>query len=238
MNNKGIDNQLTRTTPEGVEISLIPAGVTARSCAYLFDFMIRAAVLLAFAIVLGFMGDAGQGILLVLYFVISWGYYIIFEARDGQTPGKKRLHIKVVQDNGLPARFNHIVLRNLLRPADAFPFSYLAGIIVMSSGKQFKRIGDWAAGTLVVHTDSQKQRANLTLDSSTPLSSPNPTPPAFNLSTEEQQAVLAFIERKDKLSESRQIELANLLADMLGVEGESANQKLQQIAQYYAGQQV
>jgi len=116
MLNHGLENREYVKLPEGVDIAITPAGVVARSYAYIIDLMIRGLILLAISTLFSFFGDAGEGLVLIAYFLISWGYNILFEMENGQTPGKKRLKIRVVQDNGLPASFSQIVVRNLLRP--------------------------------------------------------------------------------------------------------------------------
>lgn len=230
MYQQGIDNKLARILPEGVSINIVPAGIAVRTSAYLIDFLIRAVVLIVSGILLSFLGKAGEGIFLVIYFVVTWGYYIFFELKYGQTPGKKRYNLKVVQDNGLPIQLSHAVLRNLLRSADAFPVAYILGVLTMVFGKQFKRIGDWGAGTIVIY---QQPSATVKLPN-TDVALPSPVA----LSTEEQQAIIAFAERSDELSTARQNELANLLVEPLAIEGEAANERLKKIAQHYVGQEI
>jgi len=230
MQYQGLDNKTYRALPEGVSVNLAPAGIAVRSNAYLIDFLIRSGVMTVFVIAFSFMGDVGTGLILLLYFTLSWGYYIYFEAKNGQTPGKKKFNLRIVQDNGLPPKLSHIVLRNLLRSADAFPFVYCLGLVVMVSGKESKRIGDWAAGTLVVY-DEDPQINALTKEYVSKV-------PNFNLSTEEQMAVIAFSQRSDELSTSRQAELANILSTQLAVTDDQASQKLNEIAQYYSGQEI
>ena len=230
MNYQGLDNQSLYKLPEGVSINLTPAGITVRSCAYLYDFMIRAVIIAIFAFLLQFLGESGTGISLIIYFVISWGYYIILEAKEGRTPGKKKYNLRVVQDNGLPANLQSIIIRNLLRPADSFPFAYALGIITIAFGKEFKRIGDWCAGTIVIHE-------NITTDEEV-LTAEQITSPEIILSTEEQQIVIAFAERSSKLSSARQLELANILSKKLNATDELANQKLKEMARFYVGQEI
>lgn len=227
---QGLDNQIFLKLPEGVSINLIPAGITVRSCAYLYDFLIRTAIVAVVAFCFQLFGKAGVGLSLIVYFVIAWGYYIFFEAKDGRTPGKKKFKLKVVQDNGLPATLNHIIIRNLLRPADSFPFAYALGIITMACGKEFKRIGDWCGGTIVIY---EENFVHTEIESGSEISAPE-----ILLSTEEQQVIIAFAERSSTLSSQRQAELANILSKVLNVADESANEKLQQMARFYVGQDI
>lgn len=223
----GLENKKFIQLPEGVDIAITPAGLVSRSLAYLIDFGIRALIMIVAAIALGFLGDVGQGIWLITYFVISWGYNIIFEARNGQTPGKKRLAITVVQENGLPASFSQIVLRNLLRPADMLPFGYFIGLVVMACNGRFKRIGDWAAGTMVVYQNNILKARTL--------SKGDVAVPQVQLSTEEQLAILTFAERRKQLSPARRQELANILADSMKLTSDDAESALLNLARFYAG---
>jgi uncharacterized RDD family membrane protein YckC len=244
---KIIDNKIYRSLPEGVSVNLTPAGITARAYAYLIDFAIRGIIIIACAFALNAFGKSGQGVLLLLYFISSWGYYIYFEAQNGQTFGKRKLNLRVIQDNGLPPQLSQIILRNLLRPADAFPFGYALGIIVMATNKEFKRIGDWAAGTLVIYQaplQKKSQNVNQAKNKSKQTFTNNVTHtvkitlPAFSLLTAEQQAILAFAERSHQLSPARQAELANILSPLLQAHDAAASQKLKEIANYYSGQIV
>ena len=81
-----------------------------------------------------------------------WGYFTLFEAFwNGQTPGKKLFKIRVIQDSGRQITFFESMIRNLIRIVDLLPSFYLVGIIAMACNRQHKRLGDLAAGTLVVH---------------------------------------------------------------------------------------
>lgn len=230
MNYQGLDNQSFYKLPEGVSINLVPAGIAVRSCAYLYDLVIRCVIVAIFAFVFQFFGDAGKGISLIVYFCVSWGYYIFLEAKDGRTPGKKKFNLKIVQDNGLPANLQSIIIRNLIRPADSFPFAYALGITTMAFGKDFKRIGDWCAGTIVIHENNIVYSE---IRSDRQVNAPN-----ILLSTEEQKVVIAFAERSPKLSSERQIELANILSNKLNEVDDSANEKLKKMAQFYVGQEI
>ncbi len=228
MLNHGLENREYVKLPEGVDIAITPAGVVSRSYAYIIDFLFRSLIMFVVSLVFSFLGDAGQGIILIIYFIISWGYNIFFEMKNGQTPGKKRLKIRVVQDNGLPASFSQIVVRNLLRPADMLPIGYFLGLVVMMFNSRFKRIGDWAAGTMVIYDDEVEARPELPKG--------NIEIPVLSLSTEEQLAVLAFAERSDELSDARRSELAAILAEPFKLEGNEAQSMLIGYARFYSGQ--
>lgn len=232
MQYQGIDNKFFIKLPEGVSINLMPAGIVVRSCAYFYDFFIRAIVFAILAFTFSFLGDAGEGLILITYFIITWGYYIAFEAKSGTTPGKKKFNLKVVQDNGLPATLSHIIIRNLLRPADAFPFGYCLGIATMSFSKSYKRIGDWSAGTLVIYQDKKVESA-LNDDKTN-----QEDAPSIELAIDEQSAVVDFLERSQKLSIDRQQELANILSEALNAKDTAATNKLKSMANFYLGQKI
>ncbi|WP_405128054.1 RDD family protein [Pseudoalteromonas sp. PB2-1] len=228
MLNHGLENREYVKLPEGVDIAITPAGVVSRSYAYIIDFLFRSLIMFVVSLVFSLLGDAGQGIILIIYFITSWGYNIFFEMKNGQTPGKKRLKIRVVQDNGLPASFSQIVVRNLLRPADMLPIGYFLGLVVMMFNSRFKRIGDWAAGTMVIYDDEVEARPELPKG--------NIEIPVLSLSTEEQLAVLAFAERSDELSDARRSELAAILAEPFKLETSEAQSMLVGYARFYSGQ--
>lgn len=84
-------------------------------------------------------------------FLLNWGYFTLFEAfSNGRTPGKRVAHIRVIQRTGRPIGLIESMARNFIRYIDALPFCYAVGVIVMFSTKQHQRLGDLAAGTLVV----------------------------------------------------------------------------------------
>ena len=162
-NEHGID------TPEQVELHFPLAGLGSRFLALLLDTVIQFAAnfVLVIVVVLVFsatmksgavnrMSDtAGKwfiaGIILV-YFLLFWGYFALFEAfRNGQTPGKSVLKIRVIKGSGRQITFFEALARNLLRVIDALPGMYLVGVISILLTKENKRLGDLVADTIVVH---------------------------------------------------------------------------------------
>ncbi len=103
------------------------------------------------------------------------------------------------------------MLRNLLRAADFLPSFYLGGLISMSINKRFQRLGDIAAGTLVIHR--HRRHSN----HSNPATLPGDAPivPPFPLELEDQQAIVNFVQRHKSLSTGRQIELAEIITQPL-----------------------
>lgn len=218
-----LDTHQLIETPEGIDISLFAAGPIARVLAYAIDLLIRAIAQGIFAAILAFMGTMGFGIMSVMFFLIEWFYAVYFEVfHNGQTPGKKFMNLQVIHDDGTPITWNASVLRNLLRTADFLPVLYLTGIISMVLSKDFKRLGDHAAGTLVIYKRSKPAFPQLKTAS----------PAAFplSLSLEEQRAILSFAEREADFSEERKAELANILADITGKRNNEAVNHLYKIA--------
>lgn len=121
--------------------------------------------------------------------------------------------IQVVMNNGTPARWNASILRNLLRVADCFLYFYIIGLIAMFCTKGFRRLGDMAAGTMVVY---YKETFNfyLAADWKSRLSSP-PHPAAKPLTIKEQKAIVSFAGRLNILGKDRAKELSLLIAPLI-----------------------
>lgn len=215
-----LDTNHTVEVPEGIEIRLPLAGPVERSLAFLIDMLIRIGVYLVAGTVFGIMGYFGQGMLLIMIFLLEWFYPVLFELfNQGATPGKKMMGIAVVNDDGTPVNWSSSVIRNLLRTADMFPLFYLTGLLSMFINREFKRLGDLAAGTLVVHKKAFTQAGNLPEQ--------KPRHSSVPLSLEEQSAILHFGERSSRLSEARRFELADILSPV--VDGNSSEQRYQSI---------
>jgi len=166
--------QLTIDTPEQVSIRFPIAGMGSRFLAILIDTLLQVAaygaLVLVFILVLsaapkgaaGELSRAGEkwlvaGLILV-HFVMYWGYFTLFEALwNGQTPGKKLFKIRVIQDSGRQITFFEAMIRNLVRAVDLLPSFYLVGVIAMACNRRHKRLGDLAAGTLVVHERASEE---------------------------------------------------------------------------------
>lgn len=202
-----IDTRQTLETPEGTDLSLYPAGFWIRSLAYVVDWLLRVAIVFVVGIVFSASG-IGQGLTLVIYFLMEWFYPVFFEVwRSGQTVGKKALHLKVINDDGTPITFAASLIRNLLRVVDFLPGFYVTGVIASLCNRQFKRLGDLAAGTVVVYTNP--------IQASPPLEAvgSRPVPEGFN--TDEQRFLLTFAQRSSTMSPARQMELAQVLAPVV-----------------------
>jgi uncharacterized RDD family membrane protein YckC len=164
-------------TPENVVLTYQLAGPALRAVAYLLDFTFRVMIMIAASIVVGvvasFLPGLAIGSLLLLMFVLEWGYMIGFEyAWQGRTPGKWITGLRVIQENGQPLSWWASALRNLLRVADQLPLMFVfmkdlgpfcllpvygPGLISMICSPKLQRLGDLAARTVVI----QERRAKL-----------------------------------------------------------------------------
>lgn len=215
-------------TPEGVVLNLRAAGPVVRGIAWGVDLVVRTGVYAMLGIVLGVLGSFGQGLMLLAVFFVEWFYPVCFEVWSaGQTPGKKLLGIRVVSEDGTPVTWSASIARNLLRFADLLPGFYLAGLVSMLVDSSFRRLGDLAAGTLVVYPGAEVAAVG-TLPAATPLA------PPVALDLAEQRAVIAYAERATFLSDERARELASIPTPLLA--GGDARQRLFCIAAWLSGQ--
>src|ERR1017187_205264 len=155
-------DHLNIDTPELVEIEMPLAGIGSRFIALMIDYLIWGAwfivlfllALLIFPAVGAFSRLSGQwavAIVIFLIFLCNWGYSTLFEAFwNGRTPGKRIARIRVIQRSGRAIGLFESMARNLVRYVDQFPSFYAVGVIAIFSTRQHQRLGDLAAGTLVV----------------------------------------------------------------------------------------
>ncbi|MEZ4682730.1 MAG: RDD family protein [Caldilineaceae bacterium] len=183
--NQWLQEEYTIDTPENVTFGFEVAGIGSRFIGALIDTVVIITSLLLLNVLLGvlleFLGNGGVtdfingndeempwavGIVLAIYvllnFLFASGYYIIFELIwNGQTVGKRVAKIRVARVNGTPAGFLEIVVRNLVRMVDFLPVAYGVGLVVMFTNRHARRLGDFAAGTLVIKEQMQVTLASL-----------------------------------------------------------------------------
>jgi uncharacterized RDD family membrane protein YckC len=213
---KQMDTTHLVETPEGIDLQAELAGPVVRSMAYAIDLMIRGLVLGLISIVLVFAGNTGMGMILLFSFILEWFYPVLFEIYyHGQTIGKKRMGLIVVNDDLTAISWGSSLIRNLLRFADFLPFAYLGAFISMIFSSRFQRLGDLAAGSLVIY----KQKVNTSLELPKCQSQPSPIP----LSLEDQTAIIAFTERHNEISDDRQQELADILSEITQQKSDNIN---------------
>lgn len=202
------DTRIALEIPEGGDLPLDPAGFGPRAVAYIIDFLITTVALSILGAVLGLAGGFGDGILYILYFLVNWFYPVFFEVwKNGATPGKRSMGLVVVNDDGTPLTFSASVIRNLMRPIDMLPVGYMTGVVSILCTRKFQRLGDLAAGTMVVYAHQPTPAPVLDAKGKRPV--------PVSLRTDEQRALLAFAERSKSLSAQRQQELAELLQPII-----------------------
>ncbi|MEO7996771.1 MAG: stage II sporulation protein M [Gemmatimonadaceae bacterium] len=216
-------------TPELAVLSYTVAGVGSRASAAIIDYLICiVTVVLTFVLIAQFAvrGAATRAtttmstawvlaIAGLLQFAILWLYYVLFEAlMDGQTPGKRIMNLRVVRDGGLAVNFEASAIRNLVRIVDMQPgFMYAVGMISLMANSRGKRLGDMAAGTLVVKEDVISQPI-----SKRPVAARSADAPlaiAARLNEDEYALLDRFVQRRMQLEPVRRNELAATLATRL-----------------------
>ena len=150
-----LDNRVTLATPEGVALELVLAGLGSRFLARLLDTLIQLGVILALALGIRISGSDHPGwvaaVVIVLIFLIIFAYDIVFETLNhGRTIGKVAAGIRVVGRAGEPVRFLASAVRNIARILDFLPAFYLIGTVSIIATAHDQRVGDLAAGTLVM----------------------------------------------------------------------------------------
>jgi uncharacterized membrane protein SpoIIM required for sporulation/uncharacterized RDD family membrane protein YckC len=213
------DRQVDVETPEHVAIGYELADLGSRFTAMLLDYLLligaQLGIMLALLIgawALGGGGSAlaGVGIALTVavMFVMQWGYFVLYEGlRDGQTPGKRRMGIRVVQDGGYPVTLQGAAVRNLIRVIDIQPVpSCMLGGLCMTLHPQTKRLGDLAAGTVVVR-DRSGQRIPEEAPAAEAMAAQGPP----RLTDEEFAALAMFVDRRRDLEPAVRGQLARTL---------------------------
>lgn len=214
---------------EGVEVHLRIAGPLLRGLAWALDLLIQSVLLTALAIAGMALGDmVSQGLIMLAVFFISWWYPVVFEAgRRGATPGKRACGLRVVQPSGSPVTFGQAVVRNFLRFVDAMPFfTWGFGLASCVATRRFQRLGDLAAGTVVIY---DKVPVEPMVAAPPPI---KPLRPPMALMADEARALVAFRERSGFWSEGRRRELASHTLGWVGGNGTDAVTRLMAMAHW------
>lgn len=195
-------------TPEGVELKQTCVGFYARSIAWFIDALIQTFIIIALLFILPGLGDFGMGLLFIVMFFLHWLYPVFFEIyMKGQTPGKRMMNIQVLLIDGTMVNWSASLLRNLLRTIDFLPFFYALGVVTMLMSKDFRRLGDLAANTIVVYKRELKAKA--------PIAQAESYAPEVALNAVEQQTIINYAERMQNFSPERAEELALLAKPLL-----------------------
>ena len=195
--------RLRLETPEHVRLDYELADVGSRLAALLIDLVIIAGALVllgvAYAVLegrgLSLVASLAASALVIAFFMLQWGYFLLFELlRDGQTPGKRALRLRVLHSSGQPLSVRGSVIRNVLRIVDFQPgvTGVLGGGAIMLTGRS-QRLGDLAADTIVVRDDGAGEIA-------WPEASSTPAAGRPLLSAEQFELLSNYRRRRDDLS--------------------------------------
>jgi uncharacterized RDD family membrane protein YckC len=223
------EDTITIETPEGVDLSVTLAGLGSRFVAGVIDALIQTGMIFIFFLALGIAGGAasasgvdGGGALavalsVVLVFLTVFGYPVLFETlNSGRTPGKAAIGIRVVREGGRPVNFGAAAIRNLVRLVDVLPVSYAIGMISILVSKKNQRLGDMAAGTLVVRDRKPEPSGPQWIQATAPVA-PGEVDSwdVSSIGDEEIATVRSFLARRFQLTPEARVHLGNELATRL-----------------------
>jgi uncharacterized RDD family membrane protein YckC len=213
-----LDTTTDIESPEHIRFQHHVAGPAKRALAYVIDFLVRgsiAFVVFMLAMMGGLVGgmELGMGIILLVMFVLEWGYYVLCEVlMSGRTPGKVALRLRVVTSTGQPLTVVDSFLRNLLRAADFLPFGYALALVIMARDGRFRRLGDLVAGTMVVVEQRHVVAGPLIIQPPPTVQELDSLPERLPLSGADLDAIELFLRRAGTLSPARELELAEMVA--------------------------
>jgi uncharacterized RDD family membrane protein YckC len=198
----------------------------ARLGAWLFDALLQSLVLMVVVLFPAAAGRVGSGLAYLLSFAVVWLYSVAFELLwAGATPGKKLLGLQVVRANGLPVDAAASLIRNLLRAADSLPFLPLTALVTMLATRGFRRLGDLAAGTLVVY-----RVRSAPVWQAAARGGLRAVAPAAALTPAEQRTIVRFAGRAPFLGAGRAKEIAGPVAGLLDPRPEALNDPVGSLA--------
>jgi uncharacterized RDD family membrane protein YckC len=230
-------DRLTIQTPEQVGFDYVLAGLGSRTAAFLMDTVIRWFLFLAILVVghlllrllpaLDFSRWATDpskpwlfwliALGVLAYSLVDLGYFLFFEALwSGQTPGKRRQGLRVVRIDGQPIGWLESSIRNILRAVDLLAGLYPVGILVVFLSPNNQRIGDYAAGTVVIVERKRSVPGDRKqVHAAQVLTDPEIEWYVARLKPAQYQVLRSFLERRDQMEQGHRHELARLLSHQL-----------------------
>jgi uncharacterized RDD family membrane protein YckC len=218
-------DQLKIDTPEQIALELPLAGIGSRFLAIAIDTLIQVALYLIVALFFLFTLPVGSSVFMFLprligpamaifiLFAIYWGYFAIFEiVWKGQTPGKRYTGIRVIKESGRPINAYEAIGRNLMRAVDGLPGIYGVGLACMMMNRQSRRLGDFVAGTVVVH-EKPTEEVRPSWNTSTGTSSA--TPGMGKFSSEDLVLIETYLSRRWELDKMVRLNTAIQIADRI-----------------------
>jgi uncharacterized RDD family membrane protein YckC len=224
MDQPGFD-QLRIDTPEQIALELPLAGIGSRFLAIAIDTLIQSAVYLITALIFIIaipVGSAGLNFLprlvgpamaVFILFALYWGYFAFFEIIwKGQTPGKRYAGIRVIKESGRPINAFEAIGRNLMRAVDVLPALYGVGLVCMMCNQQSRRLGDFVAGTVVVH---EKPTEDIRPSWNTSDQALTPAPGLSQVTPDELVLIETYLHRRWDLDPQVRLNTAIQIADRI-----------------------
>jgi uncharacterized RDD family membrane protein YckC len=226
-------NRITLQTPESVELEFTLAGIGNRALALGLDYTFLALLLTGFIVILSLVVEPLSDLLaifnlgssdlelwivaiaLLIVFATYVGYFVFFEAFwQGQTPGKRLAHIRVIRDDGRPIHIPQATLRAIVRPIDDL---FFVGCFLIVLNKREKRLGDWLAGTLVIQEERGAKAQNLIVAPQAPaIAQQLLAITDISALTPDDFAILRnYLQRRQELTLQAQEQLSQQLAEQL-----------------------
>jgi uncharacterized RDD family membrane protein YckC len=205
-------------TPEQIALEFLSAGIGSRFLALALDTLLQLALAIAvlvIALLINVIVSQGwptatiwaAAFVLMVWFLLYFGYFMLFEIRwSGQTPGKRLVGLRVLAASGRPATPYEIAIRNLVRIVDQFPGVYAVGILTVLVTAHQQRLGDLAAGTVVVHERAAAPPNEVSSGTSMVVG------PGTRLTSEEFVIVDHFLERRRDLDPEVRVEASYRIA--------------------------
>jgi uncharacterized RDD family membrane protein YckC len=220
-----IDDRITVSTPEGVDIDLVVAGLGSRFMSSLVDSALQAALIFPL-LLLAEVTEAGVAIASLGGFLVVFGYPIVFDALlDGRTVGRRLTGLRLVTEDGGRVGFLAAAVRNIVRLVDFLPTMYSVGAIAVVASPRNQRIGDLAAGTLVVRAAPVRRAAAVPgagRAGAAPADDPGPPLPEgaavwdlTRVTADDVQVVRSFLARRHGLDPAARARVAAELARRL-----------------------
>lgn len=223
-------DKLTIDTPEQTSLEYPIAGLGSRFLAILADTAIQIVLGILILIVgtiigagVAVFGDVQKqwivAIVIILIFLLNSGYFALFEIFwNGQTPGKRYAQLRVIKDDGRPIGAYEAIVRNALRVVDMLPAMYGIGLLSIFVSRQNKRLGDFVAGTVVVH---EKTLEGVRPYAETKIDETLPPIDVSQVTLEEVQLIETFLNRRDSLEPAVRtymaLQISNRLADKMQI---------------------
>ena len=221
-----LDTTIAVVTPENIAFEYQLAGPFRRLPAYLIDFLVQIALVVCVAILLMLTGWLTRMVipgsflvagLFIAMFLINWFYGTIMETYyNGRTIGKWMCGLRTIRTDGRPIDGTRALIRNLLRVADlAPPPAGIVGLVAMLTTRRLQRLGDLAAGTMVVVDERVWRLPVIQVDDPRAAALATFIPGRYRVSRSMARALATYVERRAYLTPARRRELARHLADPL-----------------------